>query len=42
MERRGKKISRGGVIAENVEGGVDSTPPPAFLGLNYNPVTFID
>ena len=31
-----KKISRGSVVAENVEGRVDSTPPPAFLGLKVN------
>ena len=30
-ERRGQKISRGGMIAENVEGGVDSTHPPGLF-----------
>ena len=28
-----KKISRGSVVAENVEGGLIQPPPPAFLGL---------
>ena len=34
-----KKNLHGGMVAQNVEGGVDSTPPPAVLGLKSTDIT---